>query len=384
MHTTVMLLTNSFKPDPRVLKEAVSLQNFGFNITILCWDRQAELKPEETLPSGVTVIRIQNIPSSYGIGLLQLSRIPRFWLAIQQYLKDIKPQLIHCHDFDTLPAGLWFGLIHRIPVIYDAHEYYAELVKPRVQGIIGWLLHNIINLGEKLGAHLSRAVVTVDDTLATIYQKQNPHVIVLGHYPEKRLALQSNPVFTRPILSLIYAGRLSVDRGILIYADMVQILHDKGIPIRLILAGVFTPESEKQIFFDYAKDITSLINYVGWIPYDRIAQVYHDIDIGLAVLLPEPRYVAATPVKLFEYMACGLPVIASSFPSITAIVNDANCGLLINPSADLSEAINTIVVWWKNNTIPQTLGESGRQAILSKYNWENQINQLVELYQDLA
>jgi glycosyltransferase involved in cell wall biosynthesis len=384
MHTTVMLLANSFKPDPRVLKEAVSLQNFGFNITILCWDRQAELKPEETLPSGVTVIRIQNIPSSYGIGLLQLSRIPRFWLAIQQYLKDIKPQLIHCHDFDTLPAGLWFGLIHRIPVIYDAHEYYAELVKPRVQGIIGWLLHNIINLGEKFGAHLSSAVVTVDDTLATIYQKQNHHVIVLGHYPEKRMALQSNPVFTRPTLSLIYAGRLSVDRGILIYADMVQILHDKGIPIRLILAGVFTPESEKQKFFDYAKDITSLIKYVGWIPYDRIAQVYHDVDIGLAVLLPEPRYVAATPVKLFEYMACGLPVIASSFPSITAIVNDANCGLLINPSADLSEAINTIEVWWKNNTLPQTLGESGRQAILSKYNWENQINQLVEFYQDLA
>jgi glycosyltransferase involved in cell wall biosynthesis len=384
MQNIVMLLSNSFKPDPRVLKEAEYLQNHGFNITIFCWDRQSDFTPKETLPSGVTVIRIQNIPSAYGIGIHQLFRIPRFWFAVQKYLKVIRPSLIHCHDFDTLPAGLWFGRLHHVPVIYDAHEYYAELVEPRLIGIFGRVIFSLINWAEQIGAHLSQAVVTVDETLAAIYRGKNQNVIILGHYPEKKTALLSNPVFTRPNLTLLYAGRLSADRGLLIYADMVRMLQEKGIPARLIIAGVFTPESEQAGFYDYAKIIINSIEFLGWIPFEQMSSAYQQADIGLAVLLPEPRYVAATPVKLFEYMANGLPVVASNFPSVAQIVNNAECGVLIDPLADLSIAIETISQWWGNKAVPKVLGENGRQAILSKYNWENQANRLVELYKKLA
>jgi glycosyltransferase involved in cell wall biosynthesis len=83
-------------------------------------------------------------------------------------------------------------------------------------------------------------------------------------------------------------------------------------------------------------------------------------------------------------MACGLPVIASDFPSISAIVDDAKCGLLVDPRADLSETIKTIEFWWQNSAIPQSLGEGGRKAILLKFNWEYQSNCLVKLYRDLS
>lgn len=384
MHEVVMLLSNAFKPDPRVLKEAEVLQRNGFNLTILCWDRQSELAAEEILSSGVKIIRIQNILSTYGIGIRQLLRLPKFWLAAQRHLKRIKPVILHCHDFDTLPAGLWFGKFRKIPIIYDAHEYYAELVKPRLRGLLGWFVFKLIKYFEQLGARLSNAIVTVDRTLAAIYRKYNHNVVILGHFPELMMALHTSPVFTRSDLSLIYAGRLSADRGILIYAELVRKLLEKGIPARLLLAGVFTPDSERSVFNDYAKDISDFVKYFGWISYEHISEIYHLADIGLAVLMPEPRYVAATPVKLFEYMACGLPVVASNFPSISAIVTDANCGLLIDPLASLTEAVSSIQYWWHNKAIPQTLGENGRKAILSKYNWENNANSLIALYRELV
>jgi glycosyltransferase involved in cell wall biosynthesis len=383
MQHIVMLLSNSFKPDPRVLKEAKYLQSSGFDITILCWDRTAELPENETHPSGVKIIRIHNIHSTYGIGPRQLLRIPKFWMAAQQYLRSLNPVLIHCHDFDTLPAGLWFGRLHHVPVVYDAHEYYAELVKPRLNGIIGRLLFSLIQWAELIGARQARGVVTVDETLAAIYRSKNQNVIVLGHYPEKMMAVNDNLVFTRSTLTLLYVGRLSVDRGILIYAEIVRKLHEKGIPARLLLAGVFTPESEQFKFHDYAKSFFNLIEFLGWIPYEQLSHVYQEADIGLAVLLPEPRYMAAIPVKLFEYMANGLPVIASNFPSIAQIVNNEHCGLLVDPSADLSDSINTIAQWWQNKATPQVLGENGRQAVLSKYHWENQASRLLKLYQEL-
>jgi glycosyltransferase involved in cell wall biosynthesis len=379
-----MLLSNAFRPDPRVLKEAESLCSQGFDLVILCWDRQAELAPEEILPSGVKVIRIQKIRSGYGIGSRQLLRLPYFWKVIQHYLRELHPDIIHCHDFDTLPAGLLFGLLHHIPVIYDAHEYYAELIRPRLKGITSWLIRKVVHLLESIGAHYASAVVTVDRTLAAIYRKYNQNVIILGHYPFKSMAMVSKPVFSGAEIKLIYSGRLSVDRGILIYHTILKKLLEAGIPSRLILVGTFTPESEKDQFFDTTRDIIDFIDYTGWIPYKNISEVYMSADIGLAILLPEPRYVAATPVKLYEYMASGLPVIASNFPSIAQIVNDADCGLLIDPLADITPTINTIKNWYDNKTIPRLLGENGRQAVIAKYNWENQITSLVTLYHTLT
>jgi glycosyltransferase involved in cell wall biosynthesis len=384
MHQIVMLLSNSFRPDSRVLKEAEYLQKNGFDITVLCWDRQAELSESETLSSGVRIIRIQNIRSTYGIGIRQLLKIPRFWISVQHYLGKLKPRLVHCHDFDTLLAGLWYGMLHHIPVVYDAHEYYSELVNPRLHGIIGKLLYRLINWSEHIGARNARAVVTVDEALAAIYRRNNHNMIILGNYPEKSKAEKNNPVFSRPNLTLLYAGRLSVDRGLLLYADMLSMLLQKEIPVRLLLAGVFTPESEHERFNVYAHSIINSVEFIGWIPYEQMSSVYREADIGLAILLPEPRYVAATPVKLFEYMANGLPVVASDFPSIEGIIKESDCGILVDPLADLSPTVNTIALWWQNKAVPRRLGENGRQAVLLKYHWENQASRLVQLYQELS
>ena len=384
MPTIAMLLSNAFKPDPRVLKEAEHLQKAGYQVVILCWDRQVELAPQETLASGVRVIRVQNVASSYGIGSRQLSKLFRFWNSLLPHLQELKPDFIHCHDFDTLPAGLWFAKRQHLPVIYDAHEYYADLVKPRLKGILGKLLYRFIKRAEHIGAASSSAVVTVDDTLSKIYQKYNRTVVVLGHYPEQAFASQANPVFSRSTLSMIYAGRLSVDRGLLIYVDLLRILIGKCIPARLILAGVYTPIADRQVFYDYAKGFESYISDLGWIPYDQMSHTYLNADVGLAILHPEPRYVAAVPVKLFEYMACGLPVLASNFSATAMIVNDADCGILVDPSGALLDIAQKLASWWQDRSEPQRLGENGRQAVLTKYNWENQVDRLVNLYRSLA
>jgi hypothetical protein len=89
-----MLLSNSFRPDSRVLKEAEYLQKYGFDITVLCWDRQAELPEGETLSSGVKIIRIQNIRStamtsihcSLGCGMACSTTFPLFMTLMNTIL----------------------------------------------------------------------------------------------------------------------------------------------------------------------------------------------------------------------------------------------------------------------------------------------------------
>lgn len=383
MNKIAMLLSNPFRPDPRVLKEANSLAAAGYQVTILCWDRAAELRPEETLPDGVRILRIQSVPSAYGIGTSQMLRLPRFWRACWPYLRQIEPDLIHCHDFDTLPAGLLWGKLHHTPVIYDAHEYYADLCKPRLHGLVGNLLYRLIRRAELWGARLSSAVVTVDETLGDIYRRLNRRVLIIGHYPSKYLVDQASEVFTRDQLHLLYVGRISRDRGMLVYLNLLRALLEREIPARLHLAGVMTPQSEVEIFSSHLAGLEGYVHQHGWITYEDLPRLLQQADVGLAILLPEPRYVAALPVKMFEYMAAGLPVIASNFPAISRVISSTDCGLLVDPLADAAALADTLRSWWQQPEIPARLGANGRKAIQEQYNWEQLASRLDQLYMSL-
>jgi hypothetical protein len=378
-----MLLSNPFRPDPRVQKEAESLAGFGYQVTVICWDREAGYPPEEVLPSGVRIIRIQDVPSQYGIGVGQLRVIPKFWGAALIVLNALAPELVHCHDFDTLPAGIWWGKRHKIPVIYDAHEYYAELIRPRLQGWIGKLVYHGVRLSEQMCARMADAVITVDRTLANIYRKTNRRVLVVGHYPMLSMADQDANPFHTDELHLLYAGRISTDRGMLVYQDIIRMLREAGIPARLTLAGAFLPETELEIFQQASQDILQWITILGWVPYPEMPAVLRKADIGLVILLPEPRYVAAIPVKLFEYMAAGLPVVASDFPAIREIVAEHQCGVLVDPIFGVQSAVQAITSWWQDRTSGRCTGERGRQAVITQYNWELLMEKLSELYQEL-
>jgi glycosyltransferase involved in cell wall biosynthesis len=184
-------------------------------------------------------------------------------------------------------------------------------------------------------------------------------------------------------LHMLYAGRLSRDRGLLLYADILRQLRKLGVPARLILAGAYTPASEADVLQQHTADLEGFIDQLGWVPYEKMPEVLHAADIGLAILQPEPRYVAALPVKLFEYMAAGLPVIASNFPLIAQVVTSSQCGALVDPRKCPSAAVNVIQKWWTARDQGQKLGENGRQAVLREYNWESLVGQIDLLYQSL-
>ncbi len=340
------------------------------------------MEPEGTTPGGARVLRIQDSSSTYGIGTRQLLRLPGYWRKALRTLDRLRPDIIHCHNFDTLPLGLLWGKLHRAPVVYDAREYYAELVQPRLRGWFGRLLYRLIRVIEPLGARLCSAVITVDKTLGSIYRKYNRRVVIIGHYPNRGMAAQGASVFTRPEIRLLYTGRLSVDRGLFVYADLLRRLRAKEIPAVLVLAGVFTPPAEETAFRQRAVGLEPFIEYTGWVSYEKMPDLLRFADVGLALLQPIPRYVAALPVKLFEYMAAGLPVVASRFPLMTEIIEETGAGRLVD-STRPEEAARCITEWYLQPAAAQAAGENGRQAILRKYNWETLADRLADLYRSL-
>lgn len=385
-----MLLSNAFRPDPRVLKEARALAAAGHDVTVVAWDREGRF-PAQEQKEGFTVLRVQDVRSSYGAGMRQALRLPRFWLHAWRQLGRLQPTVVHCHDFDTLPPGWLWAKLHRRPVIYDAHEYYTELQRPRLRGPLGKALLWLISLAEQALSRSAAAVITVDERIASRYR--NRRVVIIGHYPpldfahpaqsepspSERVTNHRSPVTDHFRTTLVYAGRFSTDRGMVVIAGALQRLAAQGLRPRLRLLGTWTDPAEEQAFWQAMAGLEDQVEIVGWAPYAQVPLHLATADVALAVLQPVERYTVALPVKLFEYMACGLPVIISDFPPNHRVVAGADCGLLVDPT-DADAVASAIAHLVSDPAEARRLGENGRRAFAAQYNWQALEPQLLALY----
>src|SRR5260370_7472560 len=110
------------------------------------------------------------------------------------------------------------------------------------------------------------------------------------------------------------------------------------------------------------------VNWHGELDRNGIVSLLSRVRAGLVVLHPDKAYVASQPTKLYEYMAAGIPVIASDFPLWRSIIEDAGCGLVVNPfdTRAIAAAIDRLIT---ANTETQSTGQRARKPSEPSFNW---------------
>lgn len=122
----VMILTNSFFPDPRVYKEAQYLINHGFDVTILCWYREDDVVlPENENVDGINIVRF-HIISKIGSGYKQILAYLKYIKACRNYLKLNPCDYIHANDLDGAIVAC-LARIRKCPFVFDMHEFYEDV-----------------------------------------------------------------------------------------------------------------------------------------------------------------------------------------------------------------------------------------------------------------
>lgn len=155
----------------------------------------------------------------------------------------------------------------------------------------------------------------------------------------------------------------------------------KKIPdVELKLAGKFGNNKT----YDTAKSIESWkkVDFLGFVDRNQIKEILSSSKVGLVVLHPKINFIDSLPIKMFEYMAAGIPVIASNFPLWEDIINKNKCGICVDPLnvKEITEAIQWI---FDNPEEAKKMGENGRKAVEDKYNWEEESKKLIALYNNI-
>ncbi|MEI7667554.1 MAG: glycosyltransferase family 4 protein [Erysipelotrichaceae bacterium] len=343
-------------------KECVSLVLAGYTVYFIVNDQ----KPDE-LNKGVHIV---------STGFKALSRQQRMRLgpkAIYHKALEIDAQVYHIHDPELL------SIAHKLvkrgkQVIYDAHEDVPRQILSKLyiplflRKTISYFFEIYENAKVK---HLS-AVITPTPHIQERFIQIHQQTVMVCNYPILSEFSQNNQqVFKKEYIC--YVGALTRTRGLYEMAEAV-----KSLPLKLILAGKFESEAiQLDILSKYPN-----IDYRGYLNRTEIVDILDRSAIGLLILHNYPNTVNSYPIKLFEYMAAKVPVIASDFPLWRTIIDQAKCGICVNPDSleDIRKAIDYIL---QNPQEAKAMGENGKEAVKNIYNWKSQEQALCNLYHQL-
>jgi glycosyltransferase involved in cell wall biosynthesis len=323
-----------------------------------------------------------------GVGILEvppfarghLDRMSRYLLRIGGTVVFLPAEIYQIHDPELLVLGLFLKLLRR-QVIYDVHEDYPRkiLTKDWIPRHLKHLLSLAMSAIEAAAGRLFDGIVTATPTIAARFPAAK--TITVANFPmlEEFRAVAETAYGERPF-QVCYVGHLSKARGLF---DMIDAAGQArgGAARLLLLAGAFGSAGEEAQ--GRARAGWQRVDYLGWIDRAGIARLMANARAGLVVLHPNPCFVDAYPIKMFEYMAAGLPVVASDFPLYREILDDGRCGRLISPAdpAALARAIEWI---FGHPDEAREMGEHGRRRIETLYTWQAEREKLVALYRRLA
>jgi glycosyltransferase involved in cell wall biosynthesis len=147
-----------------------------------------------------------------------------------------------------------------------------------------------------------------------------------------------------------------------------------------VVAGWFDDDAlEREV---RAADGWKRIHYLGRVTPTEVLDAIVSARCGIVIDHPISNYLDSYSTKMFEYMACGIPVVCSDFPLWVRLVGDADCGVSVDPM-DPQAAVKAVEALCRNPDEARRLGANGRRAIRERYNWENEFAKLDDLYRRL-
>jgi glycosyltransferase involved in cell wall biosynthesis len=350
-------------------KEGKSLARAGYEVILI-----ASGKADGTY-EGVT-LKCLPIWKSRG------DRFLRGAAAVYRLALQADADVYHFHDPELIPVALLL-LIQGKKVVYDIHEDLPRTIgyKTYIPRILNMPISRTVELIEDWASCRFSALVTASPQIASRFSKRNKNLAIVNNYPKmEEIQKPSVDPFKDRKPTLLYVGmRITRSRGA---EEMVRAmaLLPKDLRADLRLVGNWeNPELAASL-----KQLPgwNRTTFLGLLDRAEVAGELQKAYAGLVVLHPEANYVTSQPVKLYEYMCAGLPVIASDFAVWREIVTKARCGLLVNPlkPQEIAEAMEYLL------THPEEAEEMGRrgfQAIMENFNWANEEKELLRFYNKL-
>ena len=356
------------RADTRIFhKLCMSLQKHGYNVALIV----ADGKLDEDM-SGVRIIGVEK----------QSSRVLRMLVTpfrVFSRARKMHAKIFHFHDPELLLIGWLLRVFCGAQVVYDAHEDLRKtiLAKTYIPKRFRLFVAVISDIVEKSMAARLNAVVAATPHIKSNFDMYNQRSISVCNYPLMEVRSKPSRRSESSPKRVAYVGNLGVNRGVFEMVSALELCHNH---ICLDVCGSFLEKNTERSVMEQPG--WANVKFHGWVGVSEIGDILSRSSAGIVTLKATPNYLYSLPVKMFEYMQAGIPVIASDFPEWRPIIQKYECGILVNPEdpRSIAKAIDFII---DNPNLAKKMGKNGKKAIAQKFNWAMEEQKLFSLYEQL-
>jgi len=354
----------------RLLNQIAAAQKAGFAAEVISCAEFGKHYPKETVPFPIRRI---NLPLDRGPLKFLLFNVKLFFII---WLKSY--DVIQARGLWTLPAIIQYLLGHRTRLIYSAHEYFAGhqifLARPLRKFI--WMAV------ERFAISFVDVLITVSEPLAEAYRKRYPRLkearvirslpSLTGFAPESVSRVKTDTqYFTFVFHGYFHHGR-ALEQIILAFENL------KDLPVRLLLIGK-GPLKNKLETLVRLKHLNKKIIFKDFIPNRELIGFIRQADVGLSLIQADSiNRMYSLPNKFFEYLMAGLPVLASTIPTLEAYVEKYQVGLCADPEDPQAIAAAMRCMFTDNEKRNRWRKNSLKAA--KELNWEKEEQKMLKIY----
>lgn len=310
-----------------------------------------------------------------GVSENRFSRYFKTANAVFEKAIALDADIYQFHDPELSRIGLKLQQKGKL-VVYDVHEDLPRqiLTKAYIPKFLRPIISRFSERKENRHAKQFNQIITATDFIRDRFKSINQQVVSIKNYPILK-TMQINAKWENKTQRLCYIGGLTKVRGIF---EMVEIMQ--YVDAELHLVGAFDDERFRQKVTQ-SKGWSKVIEH-GYLDRGKVNHILEDSKIGFVLLHPTKNYVDALPVKMFEYMAAGIPFVVTDVPLWRQIVDENQCAVCVDPfnAEAVADVINTLLA---DEQKAKAMGENGRLAVETKYNWEQESNNYLQVYQNL-
>jgi glycosyltransferase involved in cell wall biosynthesis len=323
----------AFPWDVRAEKICLELISRGCDVILLArWEPGQE--PEENV-CGIRVVRVgHKLPHSFS---LPIPVNPVWRRAIRRMVFDWRPDLVIAREILLAEPAAAACRDGRVPMVIDMAEHYPATMRTWDKYRKTWISRFLVHRA-KVPDLVERRAVAVADGVIVVCDEQMDRLHGQFGYPRDRMAVAHNTLDleafadvrkTSSIPPRVFGhhGYITSQRGLDHLVRGFALAARGDSQIQLVLAG--SGDISGLAALARSLGVQDRVNLVGPYRHADLIRLYSEVDIGVLAYPVDDSWGYTIPNKLFDYLACGKPVIVSSNQPFRRVVEEAKAGLVL-------------------------------------------------------
>lgn len=314
-----MFLNSPLAGDQRVFKEARTLADAGYQVSIICNQEPAEISG---VWRGIRVVSVPRQPSLFFPGKFT-------WDWIRKAI-SLRPDIIHAHDLNTLGRGVLVSRLVGARLVYDSHDWCTQT--PATLRL-PWWRRFYSRWKEKLLVRLTDGVIFPVPELCRIASEEFciKEPVCICNFPRggvipRQTILREELGVGEDTRILLYEGVLSGDRGLENIVSSARYIAG-DVCIVFVGEGYLKPRLRE---LARQSGIVGKVKFIDTIAVEKFPLYCAGADAGIVIYKVEGlTTIHGWPTKVFDYLRASLPVLISAGPEITRLVVSNSSGVRI-------------------------------------------------------